>query len=421
MLLGAVALLLIRGVYLGRPITARHAAAAAVLVLGGVGAHLLTAHTVRDVLILAAAASLVAPAASKPDPAAVQRIWPLIEATHGDPLAPFAMNAQKSYHLNSEGTAAVAYRTRLGYAVVSGDPVGHPEAFPDVVASFAAMCRSRGWRIVVLGCSAERISLWRNAEPSSLWHSAGGLGGPRAVPIGCDVVVDVAHFSMDGRRFRNLRQAVARSRNRGITTEVVAERDLDGATAAELTEVLYAAHRSARVERGFSMILDSALEGRYPGVVLMIGRDADGRVQGFHRYLLAGGGSDVTLDVPWRRPGAPNGLDERLTTDMIDWCKPTGTQRLSLAFAAFPDLFDKSDRSVAERFYYRLITLGNPLISLESLYRYLGKFHAMGQPRYVLVAVRHIPLALVVLLSLEFLPRRRKLALSTRESSADSR
>ena len=36
------------------------------------------------------------------------------------------------------------------------------------------------------------------------------------------------------------------------------------------------------------MILDGALEGRYPGVALMVGRDADGVVQGFHRYLVAG-------------------------------------------------------------------------------------------------------------------------------------
>jgi lysylphosphatidylglycerol synthetase-like protein (DUF2156 family) len=69
------------------------------------------------------------------------------------------------------------------------------------------------------------------------------------------------------------------------------------------------------------MILDGALQGRYPGIQIIMARDRDGRVQGFHRYATAGGGNDVSLDVPWRRPGAPNGVDERLSVDMISWSK----------------------------------------------------------------------------------------------------
>ena len=79
---------------------------------------------------------------------------------------------------------------------------------------------------------------------------------------------------------------------------------------------------------------------------------------------------------------------------------------MSLAFAAFPELFDTKDQTVAQHVYYSLIRLGEPLIRLESLYRYLGKFHALGRRRYVLVSVRHLPAALLVLLSLEFVPHR---------------
>ena len=49
----------------------------------------------------------------------------------------------------------------------------------------------------------------------------------RAIPIGRDVVIDVADFEMTGRKFRNLRQAVKRTHNRGITTEIIREQDLD--------------------------------------------------------------------------------------------------------------------------------------------------------------------------------------------------
>ena len=78
------------------------------------------------------------------------------------------------------------------------------------------------------------------------------------------------------------------------------------------------------------MNLDGVLEGRFPGTRLIIARDAAGTVQGFHRYATAGNGSDITLDVPWRRRGAPNGIDERLSVDMILAGKDAGAQRVSL-------------------------------------------------------------------------------------------
>jgi lysylphosphatidylglycerol synthetase-like protein (DUF2156 family) len=232
-----------------------------------------------------------------------------------------------------------------------------------------------------------------------------------AVPVGRDVVVDVRHFTLAGRRFRNLRQAVRRTHNCGVTTEIVDERELSDKLFAELTGVLYAAHRASRSERGFSMNLDGALQGRYPGIKLAIARDRDGRVVAFHRYATADAGSEVSLDAPFRRPDAPNGVDERLSVDMIADAKNDGATRLSLAFAAFPEIFVATHRGPLQRVAYRLTHLLNPLIRLESLYRYLCKFHALAERRYVVLCAHHIPAALLVLLSLEFMPRPRHLRL----------
>ncbi|MGH3562989.1 MAG: phosphatidylglycerol lysyltransferase domain-containing protein, partial [Mycobacterium sp.] len=231
----------------------------------------------------------------------------------------------------------------------------------------------------------------------------------RRVPIGHDVVIDVTTFNMAGRKLRNLRQAVKRTYNSGITTEVVAEQELDDELRAELTDLLLTSPKGARTERGFSMALDGTLEGRYPGIQLIIARDASGRVQGFHRYAVAGGGSDVSLDIPWRRRGAPNGIDERLSVDMVEAAKRAGARRLSLSFAAFPELFDEKHRSRLSSFFYWAIHLLDPLIALESLYRYLRKFHAMGDRRYALVSLTQVVPLIYVLLSLEFMPRRRRL------------
>ncbi len=398
--LAAVALIA-RGIFLGRPVTAKHATAAVAVLIAGVGAHVVSLDLPGEVLMAGSGLALMWPTSARPRPADLPRVWTLVSATSGDPLAPFAMQPGKCYHFSADGAAALAYRTRFGYAVVSGDPLGDETQFPDLVADFAAMCHNRGWRVVVLCCSERRLPLW--SDPSLLGQSL------RAIPVGRDVVIDLPTFEMAGRLFRNLRQAVKRTHNCGITTEIVAEQELDAERLAELTEVLKASPRGAHADRGFAMNLDGILEGRYPGMQLIIARDARGRVQGFHRYAVAGGGSDVTLDVPWRRPGVQNGLDERLSVDMALAAKAAGAQRLSLAFAAFPDIFDEKHRSTLHRVFYRLIHLLDPLIALESLYRYLRKFHALGERRYVLMHLTQSVPLLCVLLTLEFMPRRRRL------------
>jgi lysylphosphatidylglycerol synthetase-like protein (DUF2156 family) len=393
--------LMARGIFMGRPVTAAHATAALVVLLAGLGLHVLSFDLLGNVLVAGAGFVLMWPTTSHRRPDDLPRIWRLVNATDGDPLAPFAMQSLKSYYYNADETAAIAYRTRIGFAVVSGDPIGDDSRFPQLVADFVAMCHSHGWRIMVLGCSERRMPLWRS--PAVVDQTM------RRVPIGNDVVIDVRNFDMVGRKYRNLRQAVQRTHNFGITTEVIAEQDIDDALQAELAQVLYASHSGARTERGYSMILDGALERRHPGIQLIIARDRSGRVQGFHRYATAGGGRNVTLDVPWRRPGAPNGIDERLTVDMIYEAKAAGGQRVSLAFAAFPEIFNNKNRGLLQSLIYTAIHLLDPMIALESLYRYLRKFHSLGQRRYVLLSSRHILPAVVVLLSLEFFPRRRHL------------
>jgi len=398
--LGAVAFIA-RGIFLGRPVTAMHAAAAAFFVLAGLGSHVLSFDLLGDLLIVSSGMVLMWAISSRPRSEDLPRMWALIDATGDDPLAPFAMQTGKCYHFTADGRAALAYRTRIGFAVVGADPVGDEAKFPELVADFAALCHTHGWRIAVVGCSERRLELW--LDPTVIGQSL------RAVPIGRDVVVDAASFEMVGRKFRNLRQAVKRTHNSGITTEIVAEQELDEKRLGELTDVVRASPSGAHTDRGFYMNLDGVLEGRFPGIRLIIARDASGRVQGFHRYATAGGGSDITLDVPWRRRGAPNGIDERLSVDMILAAKEAGAHRVSLSFAAFPEIFDDKDRGWVQRVFYRLIHILDPLIALESLYRYVRKFHAMDARRYALVSMTQLVPLVFVLLTLEFMPRRRHL------------
>jgi lysylphosphatidylglycerol synthetase-like protein (DUF2156 family) len=220
------------------------------------------------------------------------------------------------------------------------------------------------------------------------------------VAIGRDVVVHRSEFTLQGRKFRNLRQAIQRSHNFGVSIELHREGQLRPEQILEMRGLMKRSQRDDT--RGFSMILGRLFDGTEPDAVIAMARDADGTLVGAHRYLWAGK-QDLSLDLPMRAEGAPNGVDERLIAEVVEWGATLGVERVSLAFAPFPELFaNRGHLGLLGKVGYGLVHLLDPLISVERLYRYLRKFHAFDQERYVMLRWRQIlPVALALLL-LEF-------------------
>ena len=96
-------------------------------------------------------------------------------------------------------------------------------------------------------------------------------------------------------------------------------------------------------------------------------------------------------------------MDERIIAEVVEWGALQGVERVSLAFAPFPDLFaNRGHLGALGKIGYGLAHLLDPLISVERLYRYLRKFHAFDQERYVMLRWRNLFRTLVALLLLEF-------------------
>jgi lysylphosphatidylglycerol synthetase-like protein (DUF2156 family) len=399
---GLAAAALGRGIALRRPVLIPHVAVAVgVLVV----AHFANDHGYhlfdQAAIVLAGLVALLpAPAPAAGTAAERRRIWSLVNLTGNDCIAPFAMRHDKSYVFSPDGLAAVAYRVRFGVAVASGDPLGVAGSQEDAVDAFIAMAEANGWRIGVLGTGEDWTQWWRSR-------------GLRSLAIGRDVVIDVDSFDMTGRAFRNLRQAVQRTRNAGVTTAVYPAEALPADLAAELSAIVAASRRNPN--RGFSMILDGLLDPQpHPGTLIAVAFDRDRSVCAFHRFSTADEGREITQDLPWRRAGAPNGVDERLAHDVVEWAKAHGATRVSLSFAAFPELYESTPEHVIERVSYWLTHRLDSVIRLESLYCYLRKFHAMGRRRYVALRLRDLVPVAAAMLTFEFATRRSSIRFSNR-------
>ncbi|HZC70908.1 MAG TPA: phosphatidylglycerol lysyltransferase domain-containing protein [Jatrophihabitans sp.] len=311
----------------------------------------------------------------------------LVAVSERDPLAPFALRPEKSYVFAPDGAAAVGFRVRVGLAVASGDPVGAAASWSAAIDEFIKEAQRRRLRVAVLGAGERARPMWQ----------AYGFGH---VAIGRDVVLHGGEFTLEGRSFRNLRQAIQRSRNSGVTVELHREGALRPELALELRGLM---KRSQREDtRGFSMILGRLFDGSEPDAVIAVARDGEGSVVGAHRYLWAGK-RDLSLDLPMRVASAPNGVDERLTAEVVEWGATLGVERVSLAFAPFPELFaNRHHLSALGKVGYGLVHLLDPLIRVERLYRYLRKFRAFDQERYVMLRWRQVVRVAVALLLLEF-------------------
>ena len=380
-------------------------------------------------LALIAVLATLAAAAPPPDPAGSDEraaMRSLIAHRDSGTLAPFALRYDKSYLFDPAGRAAIGYRVLAGMAIVGGDPIGAQDSWPAAIDEFLAESERRGWRPAVLGAGPEAREIWARR-------------GMRGFGIGDEVVIDVDSFSLNGRTMRNVRQAVQRTEHAGIWVSVVPERQLSPELSAQLRRI----HRAwlgrgtpkrprpdadmipQGREHGFAMNLDAMAEGRHPDSLFVIAFAADGYAVSFQRYLVAaqdGSRPVLSLDVMPRHRIAPNGVNERLIVAAVEYAATHGFKMVSLNFAAFRTVLEAyrlgsaatgktapaeapelTPPGLVSRATRRAIHLMDPLIQLESLYRFNAKFRPGWLPRSVLVASwLDLPLFGIAAFGLEF-------------------
>jgi lysylphosphatidylglycerol synthetase-like protein (DUF2156 family) len=150
------------------------------------------------------------------------------------------------------------------------------------------------------------------------------------------------------------------------------------------------------------MILDGLLTGAHPDCLLVIAQDATGVVVGFQRYAPIG--QALSLDTMRRDRHGPNGLNERMIIDLVEYARSRSITLISLNFAAFRPLMDAGDdRGLFERAGYQALHVLDPLIQLESLYLFNAKFRPSYLPRAVAFpSWLSVPVVAAAMVGMEF-------------------
>jgi lysyl-tRNA synthetase, class II len=303
-----------------------------------------------------------------PGPAARRAAAQLVRAHGADTLSFFKLRTDKHYFFSRDQRAFVGYRIENGVLLVSADPVGPPEAFPDLLRQLRAFADSRGLKLGAVGASERLCPLYEQL-------------GLRTIYLGDEAIVELERFSLEGRPIRKVRQSVTRLGKAGYVVELRDLRALDAETIAQAEGVLERGRQGAP-ERGFSMAMDSLRGDHDEDTLVVLARDAKGAIRGVLHFVPCYGRSAVSLSFMRREPGTPNGLMEFMVARAVELLRERGVEELSLNFAAFAKWMHSPARR-HERVLGKLIALGNPFFQIESLYRFNAKFFPRWEPRYL--------------------------------------
>jgi lysyl-tRNA synthetase class 2 len=307
-----------------------------------------------------------------PDMERREHVADIVRRWGADTLAPFALRSDKEWFVT--GQTLIAYRAIRGIALVSGDPVGPPEDAGSSLESFLAHAQARGWRTAILGASDRLLQAYRDLGLHPVYH-------------GDEAVIDAKSFSLDGRQMRTVRQAVHRLERKGFHAEVVSAGDMSPALRTELVVVEHAWLRGT-ARKGFTMELDSLFCLGGDDAVFVIGRDEQGRVNGFLHLAVCPASRSLSLSTMPRSRDTPNGFTAWLIVETVWWARCRGFTHLSLNFSPFAGLLTtQAELPSVQRLQRRtLLHLKGVLaLQLDNLQRFNEQFDPVWLPRYLIL------------------------------------
>ena len=164
----------------------------------------------------------------------LERARQVISRYGGGTLDFFALRSDKQFYFCAE--TVIVYAVYSGVCLVSPDPIGPLAQRESAWRTFRDYADSKGWALAVLGASEDWLPIYRSTGMHDLY-------------LGDEAVVRTKRFSLEGGRFKGLRQATKRVARHGYTISFHDPARIDPALAAELTDVMTKSRRGG-VERG---------------------------------------------------------------------------------------------------------------------------------------------------------------------------
>ncbi len=290
------------------------------------------------------------------------------------PLLYFALLADKRYLFSQPGEAewGIAYRVQGRQALALGDPFGNPEAAPEAIHSYLALCRTNGWKPVFYQALPDNLDVYAQA-------------GLKAVKVGEDAQIALADFSLAGKKYVKLRNDLRRIEKAGVVLETYGPvAPMPVSCVAEMNAIsagwraAHGANEGWFAMGGFDPQSRLFAESRY-----FVARDTNtGRMLAFASFVPAFG-LGWTLDLMRRQAETLHGVMDFLVVSAAAQFALEGAHLLSLGLsplAGDDDAAETPATSSVRRFLYTRL---NRAYNFQGLHAFKGKFATHWEPRYL--------------------------------------
>ena len=134
------------------------------------------------------------------------------------------------------------------------------------------------------------------------------------------------------------------------------------------------------------MEFDSLFDAGGRDALFAVGLDASGSVAGFLHLAVTRAGGALSLSSMPRRRTTPNGFNEWLVAETVDWARRHGFERLSLNFSPFAAVMaPNGDLSASQRLQRKVLCQLKGTFQLDNLQAFNRKFFPHWQKRYVVL------------------------------------
>jgi phosphatidylglycerol lysyltransferase len=321
--------------------------------------------------VFGAAALALRPARHYRRHGAEQRAIERLARAHGTTgVAPF--HDGLDVFLSPNGRAGVAYRAEADTLLALGDPLGPPEEIPPLLLAFETYCRERDWEFAFFQASAPFLPLYAARR----W---------RAIGVGVEPVIDPAQWTLEGAAMGDVRRAVRRLEESGVTVRSFRPPDqafdFDPAILSGVRAVSQAwlqAHPGGEKSFGMGRFEPRELPQRW----LLAAVSAPGRVEGFLTWREVPAARAWSLDLMRRRADAPAGVMDLLLAASAAGARAHGDRALSLGLSALVSTDASADAERVRAFLRK--RLGG-VYDFEGLFHWKKKFRPRLEERFLVV------------------------------------
>jgi len=282
-------------------------------------------------------------------------------------LARMALFGDKLYYFSSGGSV-VAYAVRGRVAIALGDPIGPPPDATPAILEFKDFCAKNDWLPAFYQTLPDYLGAYRDAEFN-------------LISIGHEGIVDVAAFSMAGKRCRHMRAAIHKLVRLGFQAQVH-QPPLSAELLEELRDVsdAWLTMVNGR-EKRFSLgwFDDDYLRA---GPVMAI-HTPDGTISAFANIVFEYQRNEITLDLMRHRPDIENSTMEFLFISLFEWAKAQGYDTFNLGLSPLWGVGEQPDDPKTEQALRYIYNHLNQFYNFKGLHTFKEKFHPQWSPRYL--------------------------------------